>query len=165
MILKKFTLLVLLVSFALGMVACSGEEPAGNGDGNLEGSLEEILAAIYETAEVSANFKEFIGSGLQTTEITADNCEFHLGKADLEYETAIASEPVMQPSAYELCLVRVKGADIEQIKTGSRECRPDEVGLRRSGSKNIIVDHRGDVVILIMSDNEAGAAEAFLALE
>ena len=116
-----------------------------------EGSLEEILAAIYETAEVSANFKEFIGSGLQTTEITADNCEFHLGKADLEYETAIASEPVMQPSAYELCLVRVKeGADIEQIKTEIKEnVDPMKWVCVGVDPKNIIVDHRGDVVILI----------------
>ncbi|NLP13533.1 MAG: hypothetical protein GX383_03405 [Clostridium sp.] len=136
--------------------------------GNLDGSLEDILAKIYDTAEVSSNFKNFIDSGLQTTEITAESCGYYLGKEDIEFEEAIASEPIMSTSAYSLCLVRVKeGADIEKIKKDIKDnVDPMKwicVGVDPS---NIFVDNIGDVIILIMSNNEGKALyDAFLALK
>lgn len=138
------------------------------GGANLEGSLEEILAEIYKTAAVSEQFREYAKTGLQTTEINGENCEYHLGKAEIEFDAAIASEPIMSPSAYSLCLVRVKeGADIEQIKTDIKEnADPRKWVCVGVDPDNVIVDNVGDVIILIMSDQEGAALhEAFLALQ
>ena len=131
--------------------------PAPNG--NLEGSLEDILADIYENAEVSESFREFIDTGLQTTEITAENVVYFLGKDDIEFEAAIASEAIMSPSAYSLCLVRVaEDADIEQIKLDIKEnVDPFKWVCVGVDPDNIIVDNIGNVIILIMSDYEGEA--------
>lgn len=139
------------------------ESPSDSEDG-----LEGILDKIYETAAVSAEFKDYIATGLQTTPITAENCEYQLGKAGIEFESAIASEPMMSASAYSLCLVRVKeGADIEAVKNEIREnVDPQKWICVGVDPNNIIVDNVGDVLILIMSDNEGTALhDAFLALK
>lgn len=140
-------------------------EPA---DGVLEGSLEGILEKIYETADLSDSFKKYIGEGLQTTEITDERCEYHLGKAGIEFEEAIASVPIMMPSAYELDLVRVKeGADVEEIKKEIKEnVDPRKWICVGIDPDNVIVDNIDDIIIVILSDNEGKALhEAFLALE
>ena len=54
------------------------------------GQPEDVLAAIYETAEVDDYFKEYIKEGLQVTEITAENCSYHLG-TEVDFAEAIAS--------------------------------------------------------------------------
>ncbi|MHB1151612.1 MAG: hypothetical protein ACYCWE_00235 [Eubacteriales bacterium] len=139
------------------------ENPSDSEDG-----LEGILEKIYETAAVSAGFKDYIATGLQTTPITAENCEYQLGKAGIEFESAIASEPMMSASAYSLCLVRVKeSADIEAVKNEIKEnVDPQKWICVGVDPNNIIVDNVGDVIILIMSDNEGTALhDAFLALK
>ncbi len=162
---KKLLLLLLSLTLCLGMGACQTEN---NDQKNLEGSLGEILEQIYDNADVDASFRDFVENGLYTTEITAENVSYYLGKEGLEFEAAIASEPVMMPSAYSLCLVRVKdGTDIEQMKADIKEnVNPMKwicVGVDPS---NIIVDNIGDVIFLLMSDNETQALyDAFLSLK
>jgi hypothetical protein len=163
---KVFTLFLAVV-LLLTFTACTSNVPGGP-TGNLEGSLEEILAKIYETAEVSDSFKEFIADGLYTQEITEEWSEYHLGKTGIEYEEAIASEPMMQPSAYSLCLIRAKaGSDVEALKTEIKaSVNPMKWVCVGVDPQNIVVDNIGDIVILIMSDYEAVALhEAFLALK
>lgn len=167
---KKINLILLALVLAIGLVACqsndAGKNPVENN--NLEGSLENILDKIYEKAEVSDSMKDFIKDGLQVTEITAENSGYFFGKENMEFENAIASEPMMSSSAYSLCLVRVKdGADIEKIKADIKEnADPRKWICVGVDPDNVIVDNIGDVVILIMSD-EAGSAlhDAFLQLK
>lgn len=166
---KKLFFIFLALTLTLTFAACQ-TNPAGNDQQNdtLTGSLEDILDKIYETAEVSDNFKEYSLDGLQKTEITAENCEYHLGKADIEFEKAIASVPIMMPSAYELDLVRVKeGADVEAIKNEIKEnVNPTKWICVGVDPENVIVDNIGDVIIVILSDNESKALhDAFLALK
>ena len=169
---KKTLLIMLTLLLVFSFAACgtnnTGTNPDGGGNNSvIDGSLEEILAEIYDTAELSDQFREYIETGLQTTEITPDNITYHLGTADLEYEEAIASEPIMSPSAYELCLIRVKdGADIEKIKTDIKEnVDPMKWVCVGVDPKNIYVDNIDNVVVLIMSD-DAGKElyDAFLKL-
>lgn len=167
---KKINLILLALVLVIGLAACqsndAGKKPVENN--NLEGSLENILDKIYEKAEVSDSMKDFIKNGLQVTEITSENSGYYLGKENMEFEKAIASEPMMSSSAYSLCLVRVKeGADIEKIKTDIKEnVDPRKWICVGVDPENVIVDNIGDVVILIMS-NDSGSAlhEAFLQLK
>lgn len=136
-------------------------------DVTIESSLEDILAKIYATANTDDYFKEYSKEGLVVTPITEKNIEYHLGTSDIEYEEAIASEPMMSTSAYALCLVRVReGADIEQIKTAIKEnADPRKWVCVGVDPDNVYVDSIGDVVILIMSDDQGAALhEAFLNL-
>ncbi|NLE89514.1 MAG: hypothetical protein GX602_01040, partial [Dehalococcoidales bacterium] len=109
----------------------------------------------------------FIEEGLYTAEITEDRVAYYLGKDDIQFKEGIASEPIMSPGAYSLCLVRVKdGADIEQIKTDIKE-NVDPMKWICTGvdPSNVIVDNIGDVVFLLMSDQETQTLyNAFLAL-
>lgn len=166
---KKLGLILLTLILCIGMVACQNDNGNGNGDqGNLEGTLEEILGKIYENADVDESFKNFVDEGLYTTEITSENVSYFLGKDGLEFEAAIASEPVMSTSAYSLCLVRVKdGADIEKMKTDIKDnVDPMKWICVGVDPQNVIVDNIGDVIFLLMSNFETQELyDSFLSLE
>ncbi|HHV95622.1 MAG TPA: DUF4358 domain-containing protein [Clostridiaceae bacterium] len=171
---KKLLLILLSLTLIFNFVACQSksantDKNGGNNQSeNLEGSLEDILNKIYETAEVDEYFKEYIKTGLMLTEINEENCAYHLGKEGIEFEEAIASVPIMSTSAYELDLVRVKeSADIEKIKSEIKEnVNPQKWVCVGVDPDNVIVDNIGDVIIIIMSDDQGKALhEAFLALK
>lgn len=171
---KKILLLLLTLALVFSFAACqsspSGSKPieTGKDNVNLEGSLEDILNKIYDTAKVDDYFKEYIKTGLLLNEINEENCAYHLGKEGIEFESAIASVPMMSPSAYELDLVRVKeGADIEKIKTEIKEnVDPQKWICVGVDPENVIVDNIGDVIIVILSDDNGKALhDAFLALK
>ncbi|MGI6562629.1 MAG: hypothetical protein ACOX3Q_08735 [Clostridia bacterium] len=162
---KKLILVLIALSVAFSFVACKSEntEPSG-----LEGSLEDILDKIYETAELDDSFKRFVEEGLMVQEITEENIKYHLGVEEMEYEEAIASEPIMQPGAYSLCLVRAKeGADIEQMKADiKKNVDPRKWICVGVDEENVIVDNIGDVIFLVMSNTNAQELhQAFLALK
>ncbi|HHY82114.1 MAG TPA: hypothetical protein GX505_05475 [Clostridiales bacterium] len=167
---KKLLILFLALVLLISVPACSTQGTGGNdkgsGNSNLEGSLDDILAQIYEKAELEDSFREYIETGLMKTEITAENCASYFG-VDLEFESGLASEPVMMPSAYLLALIRVKeGADIEKIKADIK-ANADPMRWICVGvdPANVFVENVGDVVVLIMSDNAGQALkDAFLSL-
>ena len=160
---KKLLTVLLTLAMVIGIIGCQPKE-----NSNLEGSLGNILDKIYETADVDEQTKEYLNNRLATTEITSENVGYFLGKDDIVFESAIASEPMMTSSAYSLCLIRVKeGADIEAIKKDIKEnVDPRKWICVGVDPDNIIVDNIGDVVVLIMSD-DAGSAlhDAFLQLK
>lgn len=168
---KKIIVLIMALFTVFSLAACKAadsKQTGGSKTSNLEGSLEDNLKKIYDNAKVDVNFMEYIKSGLQNVEVTAERAEYFLGKADLEFEAALASEPMIQPGAYSLVLVRVKeGADVEKIKKDIKEnVDPMKwvcVGVKK---ENIIVDNIGDVIFLVMSDAQAKPLhDAFLALK
>lgn len=166
---KKLHLILLTLLLVISFTACQSDDVDTNPieNNNLEGNLENILDKIYEKAEVSDTMKDFINEGLLITEITSENVSYHLGK-EMDFEEAIASEPMMSSSAYSLCLVRVKeDADIEKIKTDIKEnVDPMKWVCVGVDPNNVIVDNIGDVVILIMSNDAASDLhDAFLQLK
>lgn len=166
---KKMILMVILVTAVLSFTGCQangGDQGAGS-SGNLDGSLEELINQIYETADIDDNFKEYVESGMFFDKLTQENTEYHLGKSDIEFEEALASEPMIQPGAYSLVLVRVKeGADVEAIKNEIKEnVNPFKWICVGVAEENVIVDSIGDIIFLVMSDDQAkNLHEAFLGL-
>ena len=166
---KKMFLMVILMVAVLSFTGCGtkGGAKDTSKSGNLDGSLEELIKEIYATADIDSNFKEYVDSGTMFVEVNEENVEYHLGKADIEFEEALASEPIMQPGAYSLVLVRVKeGADIETIKNEIKEnVDPFKWVCVGVAEENVIVDSIGDVIFLVMSDDQAqNLHEAFLDL-
>jgi hypothetical protein len=181
---KKFLLVLVALTVVLGIAACKAapsnsdktdgpsptptatQNPNKDSSGNLTDSLEEILKKIYDTANTSKVFKDSAKDGLKTEQIKTERVKYFLGKEGLEFESAIASEFEMG-GAYSLCLVRVKkGADVEQIKKDIKEnVDPFKWVCMGVDEKNIYVDNIGDVVCLVMSNDEGkNLHEAFLAL-
>lgn len=167
---KKTLLLIMALATVLSLTACKGSVNQNDHtkSANLEGNLEEIMAKLYETADLEDDFRNYVENGTMNEEVTSERAEYFLGKADIEFEEALASEPMIQPGAYSLVLVRAKdGADIEKIETDIKEnINPNKWICVGVSEENIIVDSIGDIVFLVMSDNGAKPLhDAFLALE
>ncbi|HHX74728.1 MAG: DUF4358 domain-containing protein [Firmicutes bacterium] len=160
---KKLVVVSLVLICVLALGGCRKQDSQA---GRLEESLEDILAHIYANAELDDFFREYLKTGVETVEINSENCSYHLG-TEIDFAEAIASVPLMMPSAYELCLVRAKeGADIEALKESIEEnVDPQKWVCVGVDPENIIVDNIDDVIILIMSDEQGKALhDAFLAL-
>ena len=141
--LKRISLIVCLVMFAVLLTGC--------GTKNVEGSLEEIMEKVY--ANVNDDEKPM---GLTNIKITDENIEQYLGKANIEYEEALASESMVGSIAHSVVLVRAKkGANIEAIENEiEKNADPRKwvcVGVEED---DVIVESEGDLVILIMVEDE-----------
>ena len=111
-------------------------------------SLETLMTEVYAGIP-----EEQLPMGLANTVVTEENVEYFLGTSDVEYEEALASEPMMSSIAHSVVLVRAKkGADIEAIKTAIKEnVNPRKwlcVGVEED---EVIVKNRGNLIILIMN--------------
>ena len=100
------------------------------------------------------------------TELNEENEAYFLGNNDASYIEGIASEPMMSSVAHSVVLLRVaEDADIENIETSIKEnVDPRKwicVGVE---DDQVIVDHVGDLVVLIMSHDADTLHESFLAL-
>lgn len=142
----------------LGVAACSGGKPSA--DSQVTGSLEEIMEKIYTGTKLE--FPE-----MHITEITPENEAYFVGITGVKYDEAIASEPMMSSQAHSVVLLRVPAeTDVEKLKTDMK----DNVDGRKwicveVEEKNIITDHIGNLVILIMDDHSKAIQESFLNLK
>jgi hypothetical protein len=143
----------------------SNPDESGNPGDALEGSLEDILEAIYAAVE-DEDVKQAI-EYMVTTEIDTDNCEYYFGVESLDVKEAIASEAEIGPSAYSLCLVRANSTDdIEALKEIIAEnVNPYKWVCVGVEDNDVIVDSIGDVIILIMYEKSDILHDAFASLQ
>lgn len=137
-------ILLVVVSLMLLLTIGCGKEM------HVEGNLEDLMTKVYEG--VKDEDKPMM---LMNVEVTSENVEGFLGKADIEYESALASESGVGSIAHSVVLVRAKkGQDVEQLKKDIKEnVNPRKwicVGVEED---KVIVDNIGDLVILIMDNN------------
>jgi len=142
--------IVMFLSLILGclcfVVGC------GNEIKNVEGTLEDVMAKLYEGIA-----EENLPMGLTNMEVNAENIEGFLGTSDIEYKEAVASESMVGSIAHSVVLVRANDAnDVQDIEKAIKEnVNPRKwicVGVEE---ENVIIDSKGDLVILILIDNEA----------
>lgn len=139
----------------LGVVLCAGLVVAGiylshkNSRLNTE-SLETLMTEVYGDIP-----QDQLPMSLGNTVVTEENVEYFLGTTNIEFEEALASEPMISSVAHSVVLVRAKkGADVEAIKTAIKEnVNPRKwlcVGVEED---EIIVKNRGNLIILIMNSS------------
>ena len=121
------------------------------GCGNVEGSLEDIMTKLY--AKIPENERPMM---LMNTEVDKESAEYYLGSSDIELKEAWASEPAVGSIAHSVVLVRVKkGGNVEAIKDKiEKSINPRKwvcVGVERD---DIIVENKGDLIALIMVEDE-----------
>lgn len=141
---KKIFLVIIMGVLCLSLTGC--------GEKNVEGTLEEIMTKVY--ADIPEDERPMM---LMNTEVNEENIEYYLGTTDIEYDSALASESGVGSIAHSVVLLRTKdNADIENIKTTIREnVDPRKwicVGVEED---DVIVKNKGNLVILIMVEDEA----------
>ena len=140
---KKLLLFVVVLMASLLVSGC--------GNQNVEGTLEELMTKVYENVP-----EENRPMMLMNTEVNKENVEYYLGSTDIEYSEALASESGVGSIAHSVVLLRVKeGADVEKVKETIKEnVDPRKwicVGVEK---EDLIVKNKGDLVILIMVEDE-----------
>ena len=108
-------------------------------------SLGGIMDRIYEQID------EELPNTMQM-EINKENSEYFIGIPEMDFEEAIACEPMMGSIAHSICLIKVKdGTDIEKVKAEIKEkVNPRKwicVGVDR---EDVIVINKGNIILLVI---------------
>ena len=147
--LKKISVFTLVFVALFVLTGCGKEK-------NIEGNLTDLMDKLY--ADIPEEERPMM---LMNTEVNAENIEYYLGTADIEYKEALASEPGVTSIAHSIVLVRVKeGADVEKVKTKIKEnVKPDKWLCTSVEKDKVVVKNRGDLIILIMTNSHADKIE------
>ena len=115
----------------------------------ISGELPDLMDQIYD--EVKPDMPE-----RGTIEITDENLSYYTGAETLDYKEALACEPLMGSYPHSVVLVRLNpDADPEDAKNAIREnVDPRKWICVEVEKDNIIVDNIGDLVILIMDNDQ-----------
>ncbi len=108
-------------------------------------SLGGIMDRLYEgvTAELPNTMQ---------MEVTKESSEYYFGIPEMEFEEAIASEPLMGSVAHSVCLVKVKdGTDIEKVKAEIKEkVNPRKWICVGVDKEDVIVLNKGNIILLVI---------------
>ena len=155
---KKVLAAALCLVLAVGMAACGSE---GGGSKNVEGTLTDLMAKIYETAaaEVEAPL-------ILETPLDDDNKAYMLGSADVTFTEGLASEAAIMTIPHSMVLIRVDEAtDIEATKQLIRDnVNPGKWICAWVEPDQVIVDNIGNLIFLVMSKDAEVYHQSFLAL-
>lgn len=142
---KKIGYGLLLLSLVLCFAGCQKQSE------NISGSLSDIMKEVYK------NIPEDELPELVNGEVNKDNQEYYLGSSDITYKEALASEPLMSSVAHSVVLVRTNSVkDVDNIKKEIKEkIDPRKWICVGVDEKNVFVESKGDLVILIMDNKYA----------
>ena len=144
--------IVTAVCMAFMVTACGKSETENNAGGKtIEGDLQEIMAQIYAGVDLDAETKEAM-QGFVT-----DNEQALLGVEGVSYTEGVYSVPMISSIAYQCVLLRVAPEDVENVKTMLKE-NADVNKWVCVSAETVLVENVGDVVLFIMSDQEAAYA-------
>ena len=144
MLKKKITIiLIILAILAVAVcVVCFGGKK-----GNVNGSLEDIMSKLYQGIN-----EDELPMALGNIELTDENIESFIGTTEVKYTEAIANESMVGSIAHSVVLLRVEeGSNVDEAVQKIKE----NVNPRKwicVEASNVIVKNRGDLVVLIMSN-------------
>ena len=142
---KKIGYGLLILSLVLCFAGCQKQSE------NISGSLSDIMKEVYK------NIPEDELPELVNGEVNKDNQGYYLGSSDITYKEALASEPLMSSVAHSVVLVRANSVkDVDNIKEEIKEkINPRKWVCVGVDEKNVLVESKGDLVILIMDNKYA----------
>lgn len=156
---KTFMVCGICAATALLFAACGKKEEGSN---QLEGSLTDIMAGLYEKADLSEDFRAGMDS-FETYELTEDLEVSILGTDEIDYTEGVASIPMISPNAYQCVLLRVEENSVDTVKQQLK----DNADLNKwvcVSAETMLIESRGNVIFFIMGDNDTAYAmnDAFL---
>ncbi len=155
---KNFILCGICIFTVFFCAACGNQEGSSN---QLEGNLSDIMSGLYESAELSEDFRAGMDS-FETYELTADIEVSILGTDEIEYTEGIASIPLMSTNAYQCVLLRVEEDNVDTVKQQLK----DNADLNKwicVSAETLLIESRGNVILFVMGDNDTvyAMSEAF----
>lgn len=136
--LKVMILMMLSISLLYGCSSNSSNEQPKD--------LTKMMELVYADLDMP---------NMQQTVVTKENAVYFLGIDNLDYEEALASEPMISSIAHSVVLINMKnGTDIEKAKADIKANIDGRKWICVEVAKeDIIVENKGNIIILIM-DNE-----------
>lgn len=139
---KKLLYLLGVITFCFMLSGCAEK--------NIEGTLPEIMDRLYEGID-----EENLPMALTTTELTDDIFENFAFTNKIKYKEAVVSESMTGSIAHSVVLIRLENASdsddaVKEIK--------DNANPRKwicVEAENVYVLSKGDLVVLIMSGENA----------
>ncbi|MCI8575052.1 MAG: hypothetical protein HFI09_01130 [Bacilli bacterium] len=139
---------ILILSFLL--VGCTKETSK-----NIEGSLSEIMDRLYEG--IDENEMPSLADNLELTEDIFPNFAF---ADNVKYKEAIVSEPVIGSIPHSVVLIRLEDQnDAEQVVNNIKALANPRKWVCTE-AENVYVLSKGDLVVLIMSNELAPKIKA-----
>lgn len=137
---KKFIYLFCALITGILLVGCTTKEK------NIEGPLPDIMEKLYDSIKEDE-------MPMMVDNITLDDENFkNYAFADVKYKEAIASESGVGSIAHSVVLIRLEDAkDAEQAVADVKE-KADPRKWICVEAENVYVLSKGDLVVLIMSD-------------
>ena len=150
-----WTIVAVVAVVAVAVVAVVFLKPKT--EANVEGTLEEIMAKVYEG--IPAENLPMLGQ----MPVDAESAEYYLGTADVSFKEALVSEPMIGSIPHSVVLVRLNDAkDADAVVAKIKDSANPRKWICVEAS-NVVVESKGDLVILIMSDTEITPANEHLA--
>ena len=150
-----WTIVAVVAVVAVAVVAVVFLKPKT--EANVEGTLEEIMAKVY--AGIPAENLPMLGQ----MPVDSENVEMFLGTTEVSFKEALVSEPMIGSIPHSVVLVRLndaKDADAAVAKIKASANPRKWICVQAS---NVVVESKGDLVVLIMSDAEGVPTEQHLA--
>ncbi len=161
---KRIVAVILAAVMSVMAAGCGGD---GQQSAKLEGSCEEILNRVYETAELDADLRDAMEQGYyETSTIDEGSEEYLLGTTAVEYTDSACSLPFINAVAYQCIVLRLAdGEDVEAAKQELLE-NADPIKWVCVEAESVVVENVGDVVLYVMADAPTADAikTAFLSL-
>ncbi len=122
-------------------------------DSNVDGALTDIMDRMYTSIA-----EENLPMALKTTELTEDNIAYFIGTSDIAWKEAVVSESQTGSIAHSVVLIRMKEGVTDQQIVDAKQKIKENADPRKwicVEAENVFVESKGDLIILIMSDEKA----------
>lgn len=151
--LRRSAVVLLVGILTVCCMACGKEAAASKGP---EGSLQDIMKALYANADLDADFREGL-EYFQTLELTEDLNSYILGTDEISYTEGLVSMPAMSSVAFQCVLLRVDAADVETVKEALKNNADPNKWVCVS-AETTLIESRGDVIFFIMGGKDVAYA-------
>lgn len=138
---------------AIFCTACGSKQESTD---KLNDSLDDIMAGIYESADLSEDFRAGL-ENFETFELTEDMEISILGTDEIDYTEAVVSMPMISSIAYQCVLLRVAEDEVDTVKQKIR----DNTDLNKwicVSAETMLIESRGDVIFFVMGENDTAYA-------
>ena len=139
-----WTIVAIVAVVAIAVVAVVFLKPV---EKNVEGTLEDIMAKVY--AGIS---EENLPMMLGNIPVDSENVEGFLGTTEVNYKEAVASESMVGSIAHSVVLVRMNDAKEADAAVETIKANVNPRKWICVEASNVAVKSKGDLVILIMSN-------------
>ncbi len=138
---KKISMLVIISILLLTSVGCGKTK-----EQNIEGTLPEIMDKLYEGLDPDKT------PLTENIELNDDNIANFVGTSSIDYQEALAREPLIGSIAHSTVLLRAKDdADLEKIKESIKQnINPRKWICVWVEPEDVIIKNKGNLIIAIV---------------